>query len=75
MQKILLKRRYFERGSSKSLKKLTFILSNPVSFYGQDYEKQEGPGICDQLLFRSQKKFRKITLLMIYYLTKFDLVI
>ena len=76
MQEILLKIRYFERGLSKSLKKLTlFLLSNPVPFNGQDYEKQEGPGTSDQLLFRLQNKFRKIILLVMYYLAKFDVVI
>ena len=37
MQEILLKIRYFERGLSKSLKKVNFIfLSNPVPFTGQN---------------------------------------
>ena len=57
----------------KALKKLTlFFLSNPVPFNGQNYQKQKGPGTSDQLLFRLQKKFRKIPLLVTYYLTKFD---
>ena len=73
MEEILLKVRYFERGLSKSLKKLTlFFLSNPVPFNGQIYQKQMGPRTSDQLLFRSQNKFRKIPLFVIYYLTKFD---
>ena len=60
----------------KALKKLTlFFLSNPVPFNGQSYQKQKGPGTSDQLLFRLQKKFRKIPLLAIFYLTKFDDVI
>ena len=43
MQEILLIIRYFERGLSKSLKKLTlFFLSNPVPFSEQDYGKQKG---------------------------------
>ena len=57
----------------KALKKLTlFFLSNPVPFNGQSYQKQKEPGTSDQLLFRLQNKFRKIPLLVIYYLTKFD---
>ena len=72
MQEILLKIRYFERGSSKSLKKAKFFfLSNPVPFNGQNYQKQKGPGTSDQLLFRLRNKFRKILLSVMYYLTKF----
>ena len=60
----------------KALKKLTsFFLSNPVPFNGQSYQKQKGPGTSDQSLFKLQNKFRKIPLLVIYYLTKFDDVI
>ena len=73
MQEILFKIRYFERAYQKALKKLTlFFLLNPVPFNGQSYQKQKGPGTSDQLLFRLQKKFRKIPLLVTYYLTKFD---
>ena len=73
MQEILLKIRYFERGSSKSFKKVNFIfLLNPVPFNGQSYLKQKGSGTSDQSLFRSQNKFRKIPLIVIYYPTKFD---
>ena len=46
-----------------------FFLSNPVPFNGQSYEKQKGPGASDQSLFWLQNKFRKIPLLVIYYLT------
>ena len=60
----------------KALKKLTlFFLLNPVPFNGQSYQKQKGPGTSDQLLFRLRNKFRKIPLLVIHYLTKFDDVI
>ena len=60
----------------EALKKLTlFFLSNPVLFNGQSYQKQKGPGTSDQSLFRLQNKFRKIPLLVLYYLTKFDDVI
>ena len=70
MQEILLKVRYFERGLLKNLKKVNFVfLSNPVPFNGQSYQKQKGSGTSDQSLFRSQNKFRKIPLFVIYYLT------
>ena len=73
MQEILFKIRYFERRLSKTLQKLTlFLLSDPVPFNGQNYQKQKGPGTSNQSLFRLQNKFRKIPLLVIYYLTKFD---
>ena len=76
MQEIILRIRYFERGLSKSLKKVTsFFLSNPVPFNRQNYQKQKGPGTNDQSLFRLRNKFRKIPLLVMYYLTKFDDVI
>ena len=73
MQEIILKVRYFERGLSKSPKKGNFLfLSNPVPFNTQNYQKQKGPSTSDQSLFRLQNKFRKIPLLVMYYLTKFD---
>ena len=53
-------------------KSTLFFLPNPVSFNVQSYKKQKGPGTSDQSLFRLQNKFRKIPLLVIYYLTKFD---
>ena len=60
----------------KPLKKLTlFFLSNPVPFNGQSYKKQKGLGTSDQSLFRLQNKFKKSSLLVIYYQTKFDGVI
>ena len=73
MQEILLKIRYFERRLSKTLTKVNFIfLSNPVPFNGQSYQKQKGPGTSDQSLLRLGNKFTKISVLVIYYLTKFD---
>ena len=60
----------------KALKKLAlFFLSTPVPFNGQSYQKQKGPVTSEQSLFRLQNKFRKIPLLVIYYLTKFDDVV
>ena len=76
MQEILLKVRHFEKRSLKSLKKGNFVfLSNPVPLKRQNYQKQRGPWTSDQSLFRLWKKFRKIPLLAMYYLTKFDDVI
>ena len=61
----------------KPLKTLTlFFLSNPVSFNGQSYQKQKWAGTSDlSSLFRLRNKFTKISLLAIYFLTKFDGVI
>ena len=60
----------------KALKKVTsFFLSNPVPFNRQNYQKQKGPGTSDQPLFRLRNKFRKIALLVMYYLTKFNDVV
>ena len=71
MREILLKEDY-----QKALKRLTlFFLSNLVPFNGQSYQKQKRPGTNGQLLFLLQNKFRKIPLLVIYYLTKFDDII
>ena len=56
-------------------KSIFFFLPNPVPFNGQRYQKQKGPGTSDQSLSRLQNKLRKILLLVIYYLTKFDDVI
>ena len=60
----------------KVLKELTlFFILNPVPFNGQSYQKQKEPGTSEQSLFRLQNKFRKIPLLVLYYLTNFDDVI
>ena len=60
----------------KALKELTlFFLLNPVPFSGQSYQKQKQPETSHQSLFRLQNKFRKISLLVIYYMTKFDGII
>ena len=76
MQEILLKIRYFKRGLSKTLKKSPlFFLPKSVPFNEQSYQKQKGPGTNAQSLFRLREKFRKIPLLVISYLTKFDDVI
>ena len=76
MQEILFKIRYFVRELSKTLKNVKFIFfPNPVPYNIESYQKQKGPGISDQLLLWLQNKFRKIPLLVVYYLTKFDDVI
>ena len=77
MQKILVKIRCYERVLLNIVKKVNFLffLLNPVPFNGQEYEKQKGPGSSDWSLFRLQSKFRKILLLVMYRLTKFDDVI
>ena len=73
MEEIHLKIRYYERGSSKSLKKVNFIFSfEPSPFNGKSYQKHKRPGTSDQLIFRLRNKFRKIPLLVRYYLNKFD---
>ena len=77
MQEIILKVRYIlKEDYQKALKKVTFFfLLNPVPFNRQIYQKQKGPGTSDQSLFRLRNKFRKIPLLVMYYLTKFDDII
>ena len=71
MKKDILKEDY-----QKAFKKSTlFFLLNPVPFNGQSYQKEKRPKTRDQLLFRLPNKFRKIPLLVLYYLTKFDDVI
>ena len=60
----------------KALKKVTsFFLLNPVLFNDQNYQKQKGPGTSVQSLYRLWNKFRKIPLLVMYYLTKSDDII
>ena len=54
---------------------LFFSFKNPFPFNGQSYHKQKGPRNSDQSLFRLRNRLTKISLLVIYYLTKFDGVI
>ena len=76
MQEIILKVRYFERGLLKGLKTIiSFFLLNSVPFNRQNYQKQKGPGTSDQSLIRLRNKFRKIPLLVMFYVTKSDDVI
>ena len=48
---------------------------NPVPSNWQDQKKQKGSRISDLSFFRLQNEFRKVPLLVMYYLTKFDAVI
>ena len=67
------KMRYFEKGLSKSLKKVNFIFPfEPSPFNGQSYQKQKETGTSAQSFSRSRNKFRKIPLFVICCLTKFD---
>ena len=47
---------------------------NPDPFIREDYEKRKVPGTSDRSLFRLKNKFRKHSLLVMYYLTKFDVI-
>ena len=60
----------------KAFKRVTLLfLSNPVPFNRQNYKKQKGLRTSDQPQFRLWNKFRKYSLLVMYYLIKFDHVI
>ena len=60
----------------KALKRVTsFFPLNLIPFNRQNFQKQKRPGTSDQWLFRLPNKFRKICLIVMYYLTKFDDVI
>ena len=69
------KNKILERGLSKSLKAKKPFLPKPVPFNGQSYQKEKGPETSDQSLFRLTNKFKKINLLVLYYLTKFGDII
>ena len=65
MQETLIKisfERILKEDHPKAFIKLTlFFLLNPVSRYGQDYEKLKDPGTKNQWFFRLKNKFRKIS--------------
>ena len=46
---------------------------NPVPFNGENYQKQKYPITIEQSFFRLQNRFKKSPLLVLYYLTKFDI--
>ena len=76
MHEIISKEDILKEDYQKAFKKVTsFFLLNPVSFNRQNHQKQKGPGTSDQSLVRLRNKFRKIPLLVMYYLTKFDDII
>ena len=54
---------------------MQIFLLNSVPFNEQGYRKPKGPEASDQSLFRLPNMFRKIRLLVMYYLIKFDDVI
>ena len=56
----------------KALKREFFLLTL-VPFNGKDYENEKVPETSDQLLFSLQNNFRR-SLLVTYYLTKFDVM-
>ena len=67
---------FWKKDYQEALKKLTlFFLLNPVAFNGQSHTKQKGLGTSDQSFCRFWNKFKKISLLVFYYQTKFDGVI
>ena len=72
MQEIFLKISYFDGGLSKSLKKGILSFETSPS-NGRDYENEKVSETSDQLLFSSQNNFRR-SLLVTYYLTKFDVM-
>ena len=59
----------------KTFKKLTlFFLLNPFPFNRQDCEKETMSGTNDWSLFMLQLKIKSIPLLVMYYLTKFEVL-
>ena len=59
----------------KALKKVTSFFYQNQSLSIDKIIKKKAPGTSDQPVFRLRNKFRKIPLLVMYYLTKFDDVI
>ena len=64
------KNKIFWKRIIKKPEKVNFIFS-----FEPSPSTQQLPGTSDQSLFMLQNKFRKIPLLVIYYLTKFDDII
>ena len=61
-----------KEGYQKTLKKVTVFSFEPSPFQWTKLSKQKGLGTSDQSLCRLRNKFRKIPLLVMYCLTKFD---
>ena len=76
MQEILLKSDILKKDYRKALKKVTlfFFRTQSLSIV-KIINKKKSPGTSDQSLLILRNKFRKIPLLGMYYLTKFDDVI
>ena len=72
MQEILLNIRYFERRSSKSLKKVNFVLFFWIQSTLMDQIIKNKTGLAISRSSGYKTKFRKIPLFMMHYLTKFD---
>ena len=76
MQEIILKVRHYERELSKSLKKRQFTFFCRTQYLSIDKIIKNKRGLeLVTVLFRLRSKFRKIPLLVMYNLTKFDDVI
>ena len=77
MQEILLEISILKEDYQKALKKLIlFFLSNRVPFDEKNYKKkQRRLRASGESLFRLQNKFRKVALLVLYEITKFDDII
>ena len=54
---------------------MSFLFQNPVSFYGNDYEKQKWPGTSYQYLFKMSNMFRSSFSLVIHDMSIFDTLI
>ena len=72
MQEILLKIRYFERQSSKSLKKVNFVLFFWTQSTLMDQIIKNKTGLATSRSSGYKTKFRKIPLFMIQTWSKFD---
>ena len=76
MQEILLKKKYFERGLSKDLKKVNFIFPLDSSAFKIDKIRKNKMGLELVTCRRPQNMFRKLLyFLWSIYPTKFDGVI
>ena len=62
MPEILLKVRYFERGLSKTIKKVNFVFSSKTS------QKRKGPGNSPQSLFKLKTSPEKLVITFISYI-------
>ena len=62
------------KGDYQKPSKNLFFLSNPVPFDGQSQKKQKGLGTSDPPLFKLRNKFKKVSLLVIYYQTKVGII-